>query len=49
MKNLKKIERQELKAIKGGINCPGGQICLISGKWQCMPYDGCGGEISPKF
>ncbi|SIT02576.1 hypothetical protein SAMN05421786_104119 [Chryseobacterium ureilyticum] len=47
MKNLKKIERQEMKTINGGINCPGGQICLIGGKWQCMPFDGCGGGNQP--
>lgn len=43
MKNLKKIKRQELKTIKGGIDCRGGQLCLINGKWECRPYDGCGG------
>ncbi len=47
MKNLKKIERQELKTIKGGIDCRGGQLCLSGGKWQCMPYDGCGGGNQP--
>ncbi|MCT2560415.1 bacteriocin-like protein [Chryseobacterium herbae] len=47
MKNLKKIARQEMKTIKGGINCPGGQICLINGKWQCTAYDGCGGGNQP--
>ncbi len=47
MKNLKKINRQEMKTIHGGINCTGGQICLINGKWKCMPYDGCGGGNQP--
>ncbi|WP_210150992.1 bacteriocin-like protein [Chryseobacterium scophthalmum] len=47
MKNLKKINRQEMKTIQGGIVCTGGQLCLISGKWKCMPYDGCGGGNQP--
>ncbi len=47
MKNLKKINRQEMKTITGGITCPGGQLCFIGGKWQCRPYDGCGGGNQP--
>ncbi|WP_435523480.1 hypothetical protein [Chryseobacterium indoltheticum] len=43
----KKINRQAMKTIQGGINCQGGQICLIDGKWKCMPYDGCGGGNQP--
>lgn len=46
MKNLKKINRSEMKTILGGITCRGGQLCKINGVWKCVAYDGCGGGNS---
>ncbi|TDX94717.1 bacteriocin-like protein [Chryseobacterium daecheongense] len=43
MKNLKKLQKDELKKIVGGINCTGGQLCYRNGKWVCVAYDTCGG------
>ncbi|MCJ8153143.1 bacteriocin [Chryseobacterium sp. SSA4.19] len=47
MKNLKKLQKKDLKKITGGINCPGGNICYRNGKPYCAAYDGCGGGNQP--
>lgn len=48
MKNLKKINRQEMKTIQGGVTCIGGQLCEVNGKWKCVAFDTCGGGGNPR-
>ncbi|WP_265131078.1 bacteriocin-like protein [Chryseobacterium oranimense] len=42
MKNLKKLQKDELKKIVGGAPCFG-MLCYRNGNWQCVPLDTCGG------
>lgn len=47
MKNLKKLNKKELKTIMGGIDCRGGQLCKRDGKWICVAFDTCGDGFRP--
>ncbi|WP_160138483.1 bacteriocin-like protein [Chryseobacterium sp. c4a] len=40
MKNLKKLQKAELKAIVGGGNCI--RLCFVNDKLTCVPYKSCG-------
>ncbi len=41
MKNLKKLNKAELKTIVGGADCT--RLCFINDKLTCVPYNSCGG------
>lgn len=41
MKNLKKLEKAELKTIVGGGDCI--RLCFVNDKLTCVPYKSCGG------
>ncbi|MCJ7935111.1 MAG: hypothetical protein MUW56_16180 [Chryseobacterium sp.] len=43
MKNLKKLKKEELKKVLGGIDACSFQLCYRNGKWICVPFDTCGG------
>lgn len=41
MKNLKKLQKAELKTILGGSDCI--RLCFVNDKLTCVPYNSCGG------
>ncbi|QBJ85966.1 bacteriocin-like protein [Chryseobacterium gleum] len=41
MKNLKKLNKEELKTIAGGSECV--RMCFVNDKLTCVPYSSCGG------
>lgn len=41
MKNLKKLQKEELKTIVGGVDCT--RLCFVNDKLTCVPYNSCCG------